>query len=169
MAHRGNSDPQHTIRCTEGAGRPCTAPTPRCDPSRNRARRSSGQPLGLHHSRAGSPGGGLSQDWVRHKAEVAKCGITYGGSLRGARSPGHGREPQQEDERRLRDPHVAVSPPRGGHRSVSTQGRREIESERQIPVVQVEGTRQGRRESYQVPKRPNTPLRYRVPSTCYLK
>ena len=143
MAHRGNSDPQHTIRCTEGAGRPCTAPTPRCDPSRNRARRSSGQPLGLHHSRAGSPGGGLSQDWVRHKAEVAKCGITYGGSLRGARSPGHGREPQQEDERRLRDPHVAVSPPRGGHSLFRHQGRREIDSERRHlsdTVVHVEDT-----------------------------
>jgi hypothetical protein len=32
-----------------------------------------------------------------------------------ARSPGHGREPQQEEERRIRDPHVAVSRPRGGH------------------------------------------------------
>ena len=41
---------------------------------------------------------------------------SHGGSiLRGARSPGHGREPQQEDERRLREPHVAVSPPRGRH------------------------------------------------------
>jgi len=121
MAHRGISDPQHTIQCTGGAGRQCTPRTLRCDQFRNRARRSSGRLLGLHRSRAGSPGGGLSKNWVRHKADVLQCGITYGGSLRGARLPGHGREPQQEEERRLRDPHVVVAPPRGGHRICYTQ------------------------------------------------